>query len=211
MIAEQGLRERKKQRTRQLISDTAKRLFSERGFDAVTVADVAQAADVSPGTVFNYFPTKEDLFFAEMQSFEEKLIDAVRNRPPGESVLSAFRRVFLGGYGRLANDEAAEMIATAARILRASPTLQAREREIDARSTNDLAALLAEEAGRGANTVEAWVVANALMGIHRALVADAHDRVLAGQRGRSLASRARSQGKRAFAQLERGLGDYAER
>lgn len=211
MIAEPGLRERKKQRTRQLISDTAKRLFSEHGFDAVTVAEVAQAADVSPGTVFNYFATKEDLFFAEMQSFEERLIDAVRNRPPGESVLSAFRRVFLSGYGRLANDEAAEMIATAARILRASPTLQAREREIDARSTNALAALLAEEAGRATNTIEAWVVANALMGIHRALVADAHDRILSGQRGRSLASRARTQGRRAFALLERGLRDYAER
>jgi AcrR family transcriptional regulator len=211
MVAKPGLRERKKQRTRELIAATAKRLFSERGFDAVTVADVADAAEVSPGTVFNYFSTKEDLFYSEMQSFEERLIEAVRSRAPGESVLKAFRRVFLSGYERLGKDEAAEMIATAARIIRESPALQGREREIDARSTHALAALLAEEAGRAANRVEAWVVANALMGIHRALVQDVHDRVLSGQSGRSLAASARSQGKRAFAVLERGLADYAER
>jgi hypothetical protein len=73
MVAKPGLRERKKQRTRELIAETAKRLFSERGFDAVTVTDVANAAEVSSGTVFNYFPTKEDVFYSEMQSFEEKL------------------------------------------------------------------------------------------------------------------------------------------
>lgn len=125
MTAEPGLRERKKQRTRELIAETAKHLFRERGFDAVTVADVAAAAEVSPGTVFNYFPTKEDLFYGEMQSFEQKLCDAVRDRPLGESVLMAFKRVILGGYERLASNEAAEMIATVARIIRQSPALQA--------------------------------------------------------------------------------------
>jgi AcrR family transcriptional regulator len=211
MVAKPGLRERKKRRTRELIAETAKRLFSERGFDAVTVAEVANAAEVSPGTVFNYFPTKEDLFYSEMQSFEEKLLEAVRNRAPGESVLKALRRVFLSGYERLANDEAAEMIAKAARIVRASPALQAREREIDARSTDVLAALLTEEAGRAANSVEAWVVANALMGIHRALIQDVHSKVLSGHSGRGLVARARSQGTRAFAVLEGGLAEYGER
>ena len=61
MDAELGLRERKKLRTRQLIAETAMRLFVERGFDAVPVAAVARAAEVSEATVFNYFPTKEDL------------------------------------------------------------------------------------------------------------------------------------------------------
>ena len=59
-----GLRERKKEQTRQLIAETARRLFSERGFDRVTVAEVARAAEVSEQTVFNYFPTKEDLVLA---------------------------------------------------------------------------------------------------------------------------------------------------
>ena len=84
MDADLGLRERKKKQTRHVIAETALRLFNERGFDAVTVAQVAKAADVSEATVFNYFPTKESLFFGQMQSFEEALIQAVRERSGGE-------------------------------------------------------------------------------------------------------------------------------
>ena len=64
MSTETGLRERKKRQTRQLLADTARRLFSERGFEQVSVAEIARAADVSAATVFNYFPTKEDLVFS---------------------------------------------------------------------------------------------------------------------------------------------------
>src|SRR3984893_4417216 len=91
MAVELGLRERKKRQTRQQIFDAARRLFQEQGFDPVTVAEIARAADVSEVTVFNYFPTKEDLFYGGMQFFEEQLIDAVRSRAPGVSVLEAFR------------------------------------------------------------------------------------------------------------------------
>ncbi|TMK73876.1 MAG: helix-turn-helix transcriptional regulator, partial [Actinobacteria bacterium] len=117
MASELGLRERKKQQTQLQIAETARRLFFERGFDAVTVADVAREVDVSVGTVFNYFPTKEDLFYSGMEVFEERLIEAVRNRPAGESVLAAFRRVVLEGIPRLATDETADVIRTAARIV----------------------------------------------------------------------------------------------
>src|SRR5919197_1129588 len=77
-----GLREFKKQRTRQLIADTALRLFVERGFERVTVAEVAEAAGVSEKTVFNYFPTKEDLFFDEVEERETALVAAVRDHGP---------------------------------------------------------------------------------------------------------------------------------
>src|SRR6202521_3615710 len=97
MSIQLGLRERKKQHTRQQIFDAARRLFSERGFDTVTVAEIARLADVSEVTVFNYFPSKEDLFYGGMQFFEEQLIDAVRSRPRGESALGAFRRRLLDG------------------------------------------------------------------------------------------------------------------
>src|SRR5882724_953520 len=126
MDAELGLRERKKQQTRQAIAEAAGRLFAERGFDAVTVAQVARAADVSEGTVFNYFPTKEDLFYARMQSFEAALVEAVRRRPGGESAVTAFRRFIEEGTGGLAARDRAEAIVRAARIIRASPALQAR-------------------------------------------------------------------------------------
>ena len=208
MASELGLRERKKQQTRLSIAETARRLFAERGFDSVTVAEVAREADVSIGTVFNYFPTKEDLFYSGMEAFEARLIEAVRDRPAGESVLAAFRRVVLDGIPRLATDEAVDLISTATRIVGSSRSLQAREREIVVRYTEELAGLLAEGAGRPTGDVEAAAVAAALMGAQRALVAHVHASVLAGRRGAKLAADARSQAKRAFARLEHGLGDY---
>ncbi len=208
MKAPPGLRERKKEQTRQAIAETARRLFAERGFDAVTVADVARAADVSQGTVFNYFPTKEDLFYGQMEDFEATLVEAVRDRVRGESVLEVFRRVMLESSGRLASEEVAEMIATAARLIAASPALRAREREIVARHTDELAALIADETGAGHDDVEPWVVANALMGVQQALRFYVHASVLAGRRGPKLAAGVRAQARRAFTRLERGLGGY---
>ncbi|MFG7943934.1 MULTISPECIES: TetR/AcrR family transcriptional regulator [Streptomyces] len=85
----EGRRERKKRETRRRISDIATGLFLQRGFDAVTVAEIAEAADVSVNTVYNYFPAKEDLFFDR----EEEMIDrpsvAVREREPGRSAADA--------------------------------------------------------------------------------------------------------------------------
>ena len=206
-----GLRERKKQQTRLQIAETARRLFLERGFEAVSVAEVARETDVSVGTVFNYFPTKEDLFYSGMDVFEARLLDGVRERPAGESVLAAFRRVVLDGIPRLALDETVDLIAMAARIVGSSRSLQAREREIVAQYTAQLAALIAEETRRSVDDVEAATVAAALMGAQRALVAYVHAGVLAGRRGPKLASGARSQAKRGFARLEQGLGDFAVR
>jgi AcrR family transcriptional regulator len=206
-----GLRERQKQQTRQVIFETATRLFAERGFDAVTVAEVARAADVSEMTVFNHFSTKEDLCFAGMEFFEERLLDAVRERAEGVSALAAFRRLILDGSSRLAAAENAEMIANAAALIGGSATLQTREREIVARYTQQLAELLAAETGARPGDVEPWAVASALMGAHRALVAYVRSSVLAGRRGPRLAAQARSQAMRAFARLESGLAGYAIR
>jgi AcrR family transcriptional regulator len=89
MASQIGLRARKKQQTRQLIFDAAQKLFAERGFEAVSVAEIARAADVSEVTVFNYFPTKEDLFYGGMAAFEESLLQAVRARRPGEAASKA--------------------------------------------------------------------------------------------------------------------------
>jgi len=208
MDAELGLRERKKKQTRQVIAEAALRLFNERGFDSVTVAQVARAADLSEATVFNYFPTKESLFFGQMQTFEEALIQAVHERRGGESVLAAFRRFIDEGSERLANESAAVAISMAGRIVGASPSLRAREREIVADSTDALALLIAEESGSPPGDIEPWVVANALMGAHRAVVSHVRSEVLGGRRGPALAAESRSQIERVFATLERGLEHY---
>ncbi|MFF0448554.1 TetR/AcrR family transcriptional regulator [Streptomyces sp. NPDC004609] len=88
----EGLRERKKRQTRQLISDTATGLFVERGFDAVTIAEVAEAADVSVNTVYNYFATKEELFLDRGDDLVEQLSRWVRGRDAGESAAAAVLR-----------------------------------------------------------------------------------------------------------------------
>jgi AcrR family transcriptional regulator len=208
---ELGLRERKKQRTRQLIADTAWRLFSERGFDAVPVAEVARVAEVSEATVFNYFPTKEDLVFHRMEAFEDELVETVRDRPEGESVVQAFGRFVLRPRGFLASDEpaATEGMRAAARVLTGSPALIARQREILDRYTDTLAALLAEERKLGPGDPEPWVMANALIGVHRALIAYTHRQALDEVPNRRIARNVVTHGKRALAILEQGLGKQA--
>ena len=208
-----GLRERKKQQTRELIAQTARRLFLERGFDHVPVAEIARAADVSEKTVFNYFPTKEDLFYSGMEAFEEELLAAVRDRAPGESVLDAFSRFVLQRRGLLAepDPEAAERLAALTRMITESPALLAREREIFERYTDSLAELLARETGAAPDDVEPRVVANALMGVHRALVDFTRRRIVAGERNPRLHRQVRVQGRRALERLGRGLEGYGER
>ena len=202
-----GLRERKKQRTRERIAETARRLFTERGFDRVTIAEVAREADVSQQTVFNYFPTKEDLVYWRLESFEDDLLAAIRDREPGESVVRAFARFVLTPRGLLAarDPEARSRLAELTRMITESPALLARERQIFDRYTASLAAVIADETP-AKGTVEPWVIANALIGVHRALVDHSRRRIVAGAPSSRIASEVLAEGERALADLEHGLG-----
>jgi AcrR family transcriptional regulator len=211
-----GLRERKKQRTRDLIAATARRLFAERGFDRVTVAEIAREADVAEKTVYNYFPTKEDLFYSRLEAFEEKLLDALRARPAGQTVVEAFRAFMLaqrGLHGKLdaeAARAARDELRTVTRIITESPALLAREQQVFDRYTESLARLLAAETGTRLGDVEPWVTAHALVGVHRTLIDFVRRRVLAGDDERErLARDLRAQTNKAFARLERGWEGYA--
>ena len=88
----EGLRERKKQRTRDQIVEAAMRLFAERGYQATTIADIATAADVAPRTFFSYFPSKEAVVFHNVERDLDGLATALRDRLPGETVFDALRR-----------------------------------------------------------------------------------------------------------------------
>ena len=88
----EGLRERKKQRTRQQIIEAAMGLFAERGYHSTTIADIAAAADVAPRTFFSYFPSKEAVVFHDVDRQLDSLAAALRDRLPGESVFDALRR-----------------------------------------------------------------------------------------------------------------------
>lgn len=211
-----GLRELKKEQTRQLIADTAWRLFADRGFDRVTVIEVAREAQVAEATVFNHFPSKEDLFYARFEVFGTRLIEAIGTRDAGEPVLIAFRRHLLEIGGLLAQVEAGDLEAlerlrTVNRIIAASPALQAREQQAIGRYTDSLARLIAAETGAPANDLSPQVVANALMGVHRTLLDYVRRRVLADDEPAQLAADVRELGKHTFALLEHGVRDYARK
>ncbi len=211
MSQELGLRERKKQRTRELIAATARDLFIERGFEAVPVAEIARAAEVSEATVFNYFPTKEDLLYSRLEAFEEELLTAIRGRKPGESVLAAFGRFLSVPRGLLASEDpdVVEQLAAIVRVIADSPSLLAREQQIYARYTASLASVLAEETrARTADDVRPSIIAKTLIGVHESLVAYSRREILAGTRNPELLRRVRRQTRRALDLLANGLGDY---
>jgi AcrR family transcriptional regulator len=207
----QGLRQRKKERTRRLIAETALRLFLERGFDAVTIAEIAGAADVDTKTIYNYFPSKPDLVYQRLEAFERSLLEAVRDRKEGESILTAFAHFVPGFHGWLADDEASRQLRAINQMIAASPTLLAHEQQIFARFTASLAELIAEETGVRTTDVEPAVVASTLIGLHRSLVDFVRRGSLAGTPNAKLSRELRRQASTALAVLEHGLGDYGRK
>jgi AcrR family transcriptional regulator len=214
MTTDLGLRERKKQRTRRLLSETARRLFSERGFEQVSIAEIARVAEVSEQTVFNYFPSKEDLVYSGLEAFEEQLLAAIRERPVGWTVIAAFGDFILEPRGLFASEDdvAARELIALTRMIASSPALLAREQLIFARYTDTLARLIADETGARAGDRRPYVVANALIGVHRALIVYVRERLEAGATDRRrLAREVRRRGEDALALLSDGLGYYAAR
>ena len=194
-----GLREVKKQQTRELIAAQAMRLFATRGFDQVTVLEVAAAAGVSEKTVFNYFPTKEDLFYDEVPAREAALIGAIRERRPGESILQSLRRLQAAECPRLCSPG----FATFARIIEDSPDLRAKELEIMARFSQVLAKAIQEELA--VDERDARIAAGLLISIHRQMFRMAREQALAGKHGPAAVRRLESDLDRAYELLEHGL------
>src|SRR5215211_993117 len=151
-----SLRERKKARTRQALIDAALRLFAERGFEATTVADIADAADVSPRTFFTYFPAKEDVLFVGAKDRIERLRDALAKRAPDESFLDALRRAARD----ILTDPTfqAEAQRTHMQVIGANPALGARALQ-DLLAAEQVAAAATVNALRGA--FMAWFLAGA--------------------------------------------------
>ncbi|GAA4509528.1 TetR/AcrR family transcriptional regulator [Nonomuraea ferruginea] len=209
---EEGLRERKKRETRERIADMAMGLFMTRGFDNVTVAEVARAADVSVNTVFNYFRTKEDLF-ADRQEFVESLpVEVLRAREKGESAVRAFRRDFVAAvetrgwqYGL---QDGADVFA---KMVGESPSLLARMREIHQQREEALAEALADELDADADELAPRLVAAQILTATRLLSDYAVRRSLAGEPWETIAPDLRAQAEAAFGLLESGIGDYCVR
>jgi AcrR family transcriptional regulator len=196
-----GLRESKKLRTRQEIADQAMQLFATRGFDHVTVAEVAAAAGVSEKTVFNYFPTKEDLLFDEVPKRAGALVAAIHDREPGASILSALRQLQLGECPRLCSPG----FATFARVIEESPALRAKELEVMAGFVRVLTEAIQKELV--IDERDARISASLLVSVHRQVFYAARQQALAGKHGPAAVRRLRADLNRAYLLLEHGLGD----
>ncbi|HUR06113.1 MAG TPA: helix-turn-helix domain-containing protein [Nonomuraea sp.] len=174
-------RDRKKQQTRQAIGDAAMRLFLERGFDSVTIADVAREADVAVQTVFNHFSSKEDLFFQERDGYVTLPSTAVRSCREDESIAQALAR----GYLRLLGDyHVAGLLMRSVeyqRTLDASPALRSRELELRQEREDLLAATLAESAPPLSEGLRPRLMAAFASAVDRVLDAEVRHRLLAGE------------------------------
>ena len=203
-----GLRERRKQETRQAISDIATQMFVERGFDEVTIAQVADAAGVAKMTVTNYFPRKEDLVFDRAEAVVRHLADVITARAPGESMLAAIRRDYAGAVARA---DVTLGLSTPAfpQMIRSSPVLLGRGLEMLDQRERALGDAMAAETGT--DNPQQRLVAALLASVHRVLSAEASERSLAGQPREEICAMLARAATRAFDLLEPSLGSYGIR
>jgi AcrR family transcriptional regulator len=197
---EAGLRERKKARTREDIAAAAMALFTERGFDAVTVADVARAADVSEKTVFNYFPAKEDLVSHRGVERTAELVEALRARRPGESVLEPFRRMTDELLDAVESGPV-EAIVAVPRLVMGSATLRERLLIGWEREAATLTPAIAEALGLREDDLVAAMIARSLSWAHRLVFRAAFTRLLDGEDGRAVAASLRVEAARVYDRL----------
>ncbi|MER6030319.1 helix-turn-helix domain-containing protein [Streptomyces sp. NPDC001851] len=171
-----GRRERKKAATRQALADAALKLFLEHGFDAVSIRDVAEAADVSTTTLFKHFPSKEALLFDMDEDVEEALVAAVRDRAPGTPLLEALREHML--RTRLLKPEYDEQLAAFQRLVTSTPALVEYHRRMWMRHERALAEAVAADTGAPADDPACAALAHLALE-SRALATAASDRVAA--------------------------------
>jgi AcrR family transcriptional regulator len=180
-----GRRERKKAEVRQRVSDVATGLFLHRGFDQVSVSEIAEAADVARPTVFAHFPRKEDLFFDRYPEVAGQLTQAIRQRPAGKSAVSALRDTLVAAAqaGQAPYGMQADMIPWW-RTVAASRALQARARELADQLATELAQAMA-----ATGTAEPGLAAALAVAAYRTVHLEAIRAILAGEDPAAVAAR----------------------
>lgn len=173
-----GRRERKKLQTRQAIRRAAFRLFAERGYEATGVDRIAEAAEVSPSTVFRHFPAKEDIVLPD--EYDDLLAGGIRARPAGEPIAETLRHVAVGILHGTSTADRGELLQRI-RLVRDVPAVRGRTAERTARHVDLVSTALAERTGRPADDLGLRVVsAAALAALQEALLRWAEDARAAG-------------------------------
>jgi AcrR family transcriptional regulator len=158
----QGLRERKKARTRASLREHAIRLFRERGYQATTVEQIAAAAEVSPSTFFRYFPTKEDVILQD--DMDARMLEAYERQPPDLSPVAAFRMAIhevLASY----SDADIALINETSRLMHTVPELRSRALDEFARTIQVIADAVAKRVGRAEDDLAVRTMAGAVIGV----------------------------------------------
>jgi AcrR family transcriptional regulator len=152
-----GLRERKKRETRDALARVALELFVERGYDETTLAEIADAAGVSTRTIFAYYPSKEDILFANVQTMSDALAQALAERPAGVDALTALREFILSS-----EHQKSELDCKLGEMIAADPTLASHKRARIAQLQEVLAAAIADDLGVGPDDLRPQVAAASL-------------------------------------------------
>jgi AcrR family transcriptional regulator len=208
MTTQPGLRERKKQRTHSAISDAAIALFLERGFENVSITQIAEAAEVSRRTLFAYFPTKEDLVVHRVADHESEAARVVRARAGQVTPLAALREHFLDGLSRRdpvtgLNDD--PEISAFYRLIFGTPDLAARIERFRSTGERALGEALRETAGLADMT--ARLAAAQIIAVQWTLARDNMARLTEGQSADDRYAAAVHDAEHAYTLLRDGLGD----
>lgn len=203
-----SLRERKKAETRTRIADVATGLFAQRGFDAVTVGEIAEVAGVAKQTVFNYFPQKEDLVFDRADEIEAAIVATLRERDEGTSAVEAFRLFVHAFWGRIATLSPERPQAGFFSLLHSTPALRTYGREVTARGLDRLAEAIAEEAEAEPDDLRPRALAAALLGAQSAVFDAALPRLAAGEHPQAFLDELLARADEAYDLIAGGFGDY---
>ncbi|HEV3171875.1 MAG TPA: helix-turn-helix domain-containing protein [Actinocrinis sp.] len=197
------MRERKKARMRQAIADAAARLFAERGFEQVAVSDVAREAEVSEQTVYNYFPTKEQLVTDRDQLVQDELVQLIRARAAGTSPAAAIRDFVLDTVEAIRRIPAEQWRGELGFLAAISPTVHRLALEMSDRQANALATAIAETAAVAPEIAKLRGIA--LAGVFQIIITEAGRRTREGQSQNQIADELRPAIEAVLDDLDRWL------
>jgi AcrR family transcriptional regulator len=215
-MVQEGRRERKKRQTREVIVGAAFTLFAERGFEAVTVTEIADRADVARATLFSYFPTKESIVLGIVGDDDPAAIVAARAQgtTPLDALRSHYRTVARAGAAATAGDPAGPDngprrpdLLTCVRVITQSPTLTLGVTRLHDSQRTALARVLAAESGAGDHDIRPDLVAAQICAVISALQSRFFGRLAAGESYEQAAARLPGQVELAFDLLQHGIGN----
>ena len=198
-----GLRELKKARARRHIADTAARLFAERGYERVSVTDVAREAEVAEQTVYNYFPTKEQLVTDREQQIQDRLCELIRSRPPGMTPAAAIRDFVLGSVDAIRAIPSENWRGELGYLAAISPAVHRLALELADRQADAMASAIRETSTAAPEIASLQGIA--LAGVFQIIIGEAGRRTREGQSQATIADELYPMLERIIDELDRWL------